>query len=102
MEKIPTNEEISYELASKRVKEIKGFYAHLLGYVFVNLVIVIIIINDLKPGESYFQAENFFTAFFWGIGLLIHFFSVFGINLFLGKNWERRKISELMDKEKRT
>lgn len=100
MNKIPTDEEIRYELASKRVKELKGFYIHLLVYIFVNLIIVIININDLKPGESYFQPRNFFTAFFWGIGILAHFFNIFGINLFLGKRWEEKKIKEIINKER--
>ncbi len=93
-------EQMQYERALKRVKKIKGFYTHLLVYVVINLMIVIINIQSLKTGESYFKLENFFTAFFWGIGLLSHFLSVFGPDLFLGKNWEERKIKELMEQEK--
>jgi uncharacterized integral membrane protein len=93
-------EQMQYERALKRVKRIKGFYTHLLVYVVINLMIVIINIQNLKTGESYFKLENFFTAFFWGIGLLSHFLSVFGPDLFLGKNWEERKIKELMEQEK--
>jgi uncharacterized integral membrane protein len=93
-------EQMQYERALKRVKKIKGFYTHLLVYVVINLMIVIINIQNLKTGESYFKLENFFTAFFWGIGLLSHFLSVFGPDLFLGKNWEERKIKELMEQEK--
>lgn len=94
------NEQIQYENALKRVKRVKGFYMHLMVYVVINLLIVMINIQNLKAGESYFKLENFFTALFWGIGLLSHFLSVFGPNLFLGKNWEERKINELMEQEK--
>lgn len=94
------NEQIQYENALKRVKRVKGFYMHLMVYVVINLFIVMINIQNLKADESYFKLENFFTAFFWGIGLLSHFLSVFGPNLFLGKNWEERKIQELMEQEK--
>ena len=89
-----------YEYAQKRVKRLKGFYTHLIIYVLVNILIVFINISNLKPGEVYFQFKNFFTAFFWGIGLLAHGVSVFGHHLIFGKEWEERKIKEFMEKDK--
>ena len=100
MEIIKDKNEIKYLEAKKRVKKLKGFYIHLTIYVLVNLMIVLINYQDLKPGESYFKYENFITLFFWGIGLLAHAMSVFVPQFILGKNWEERKIRELMDKEK--
>lgn len=98
---IPSNpEEIKYHEALKRVKRIKGFYTHAMVYVVVNIMIVIINIQDLEPGESYFQWHNFITLFFWGIGLLSHGLSVFLPTMILGQNWEERKIKELMENEK--
>lgn len=94
-------EQMQYEKALKRVKKIKGFYTHLLVYIVINLMIIIVNIQDLDKGESYFQFENFFTAFFWGIGLATHALSVFGTDLFLGNDWENKKIKELMEKEKK-
>lgn len=88
------------ERARKRVKKIKGFYSHLLVYVVINIMIVIINIQDLQPGESYFQYKNFFTLFFWGIGLAVHGLSVFLPDFILGKDWEERKIKEYMEKDK--
>lgn len=95
-------EQSRYENALKKVKKIKGFYTHLLVYVVINIMIVIINIQNLDKGESYFQIKNFFTAFFWGIGLFAHGISVFGPEIFFGKNWEERKIKELMDKENKS
>uniref|UniRef100_UPI00404904F6 2TM domain-containing protein n=1 Tax=Flavobacterium sp. TaxID=239 RepID=UPI00404904F6 len=95
-----TQDEIKYQEALKRVKKIKGFYTHAIVYVVINIMIVIINIQNLKDGESYFQVQNFFTAFFWGIGLLAHGLSVFLPDWILGQNWEDRKINELMEKEK--
>lgn len=89
-----------YADAQKRVKQLKGFYSHLAAYLLVNILIVFLNISSLKEGESYFQFENFFTAFFWGIGLLAHGVSVFGHHLIFGRNWEERKIKEFMEKEK--
>ncbi|MCG2611051.1 2TM domain-containing protein [Flavobacterium sp. SM15] len=99
MESTNNNFDQRYQAAEKRVKRLKGFYSHLLAYVIVNIMIVCLNIRDLKPGESYFQFQNFFTAFFWGIGLLAHGVSVFGHHLIFGKNWEERKIKEFMGKE---
>lgn len=99
---IPTSpEDAKYYEALKRVKKIKGFYTHAFVYLVINLVIVIINIQDLEVGESYFKVENFITAFFWGIGLLAHALSVFLPGMILGSNWEERKIQELMEKDKK-
>lgn len=87
--------------AKKRVKKIKGFYSHALVYVVINLMIVVINVQNLEPGESYFQYENFFTLFFWGIGLAVHGLSVFLPDFVLGQKWEERKIKEIMDRDKK-
>ncbi|MBO6201875.1 2TM domain-containing protein [Epilithonimonas ginsengisoli] len=100
MEIIKDKNDIKYLEAKKRVKQLKGFYSHLTIYILVNLLIVFINIQDLKPGESYFKVENFITLFFWGIGLLAHAMGVFVPQFVLGKNWEERKIRELMEKDK--
>ncbi len=92
--------QIKYEKALQRVKKIKGFYTHLVVYLVINLMLVIVNVQNLDQGESYFQFKNFQTAFFWGIGLLAHGLSVFLPNMILGNNWEERKIKELMDKDK--
>lgn len=95
-----TPEEAKYYEAAKKVKKIKGFYTHAIVYVLVNIMIVIFNIQDLDPGESYFQYKNFFTAFFWGIGLAAHGLSVFVPSILFGQNWEEKKIKELMEKDK--
>jgi 2TM domain len=95
-----TPEEARYHEAHLRVKKIKGFYNHLAAYIGVNIMIVILNINNLDQGETYFQFKNFMTAFFWGLGLLAHGLSVFLPELFLGSKWEEKKIQELMEKEK--
>lgn len=92
--------DFKYLEAVKRVKRIKGFYIHLLVYICVNSFIVYINFQDLKPGESYFQWQNFLTLLFWGVGLAAHGLSVFLPNFILGKDWEEKKIRELMDKNR--
>jgi hypothetical protein len=96
------SDQICYEVAVKRVKELKGFYTHTLIYIVINTMIIIINMQNLEPGESYFQFRNFLTAFFWGIGLLAHAMGTFIPYFILGKDWEERKIKELMEKDKKT
>lgn len=76
MEKFDEND-IHYQQAKKQVEQLTGFYGHLFVYVAVNIIIVFYNISHLEPGESYFQFKNFFTAIFWGIGVLVHALSVF-------------------------
>lgn len=98
---IPSNEEeAKYYEAAKRVKKIKSFYTHASVYVIINILIVIVNIQNLHAGESYFKPENFFTAFFWGIGLFGHALGVFLPDMIMGANWEERKIREFMESEK--
>jgi hypothetical protein len=87
-----------YFLAKRRVKSMRGFYIHFFVYMVINTVIIVQIYsyND----SSFWRWESFSTALFWGIGLLAHAISVFGSNLIFGKNWEERKIQELMNKDK--
>lgn len=92
--------EDKYTAAKREVKRLKGFYTHLIVYIAINIMIVFLNIGDLDKGESYFKTENFFTLFFWGIGLFVHAFSVFVPDLIFGRNWEDKKIKEFMEKEK--
>jgi len=101
MNKIPSDEEIRYEIASKKVKKIKGFYSHLIIYIVINTIILIANYQFWNKSGSFFSWNNLSTAFFWGIGLVAHGFSVFGTNIFLGKDWEEKKIKELMNKDKK-
>ena len=47
-----------------------------------------------------FQHWFWFPIFGWGIGLTFHFLEVNNYNIFLGKNWEDRKIKEMMKDDK--
>lgn len=95
------NPDERYNLAYRRVKRIKGFYVHAMVYVLVNAFIIVSSHNkSIFDSDGFFRWETFSTALFWGIGLLAHGLSVFGRDIFFGKNWEERKIKEFMEKEK--
>ena len=99
--------EQQYIRAKKKVKQIKGFYSHLSVYVIINICISGIIIYGLSYEDDYsfISAIGHFgvysTWLFWGIGLFFHWLGVFGFRNFLGKDWEDRKIQELMNNDKR-
>jgi 2TM domain-containing protein len=80
-----------YEKAKKRVEEIKGFYSHLIVYICVNIVLVIINLVT-SPGAIWF----YWPLLGWGIGLFFHAMGVFVFSKFPGKQWEERKIKEVM------
>jgi len=94
-------EEQKYIRAKKKVKSIKGFYVHLMVYLIVNIFIILSRSMSSGDWEVFWEWQSYSTAIFWGIGLAFHAFGVFGMDILLGKNWEDRKIKELMDKDKR-
>lgn len=100
MENFRNQDEQRYARAQKRVKAISGFYKHLAAYILVNLFLISMQYFNLDPGEKFLKFSTFSTAFFWGIGLAFHAAGVFGKNIFLGQDWEEKKINELMEKDK--
>ena len=93
--------EISYKAAQKRVKDIKGFYVHLIVYLFINTAILVVTTRGEGLINGLGRLSSYSTIFFWGIGLFAHWASVFGPSFLFGKKWEERKIKELMDREKK-
>lgn len=91
--------EEAYLRAKKKLDKIVGFYWHLAVYIVINLFLIILISANRDDGESIWNFGTFATALFWGIGLAFHFLGVFGPDFLFGKNWEERKIKEIMEKE---
>ena len=89
------DEKLRYQNAQKRVKEIRGFYAHLISYVAVNIVLIIFNVLYHELGYMKIKVNQFYSLLIWGIIVLIHAGFVF-----VGKDREQRKIRKLMDKEK--
>ena len=102
MELVRTPEQIRLERATKRVKQIKGFYKHVMIYIIVNSLLILLNYFDLDEGEKFLQFSTFSTLFFWGIGLLFHAIKVFGKNIFLGTDWEEKKINQYMKQSQNT
>ena len=102
MENLTAQEQARFERAHKKVKAIKGFYSHLIVYIFVNAFIIISLYVNLDKGEQFWHFSTFSTPFFWGIGLFFHGLNVFKKNVFLGTKWEERKIQEFMNENQTT
>ncbi|WP_428742478.1 2TM domain-containing protein [Tenacibaculum sp.] len=85
-------QERKYIRAKKKVTEIKKFYIHL--FVTILSLVVVTTINILFVPSFYF----FWYAIMGMLIILsIHWFMVFGgYRLGLGKDWEEKKIKELM------
>ncbi len=91
--------------AKKRVEDLKGFYWHLVSYLFVNIMIsTVIIVKSLGDGASFIDAlfnfGTFAVWFFWGIGVFFHGAHVFSVPSLFGKNWEKRQIQKYIDRER--
>jgi hypothetical protein len=89
------DEKERYERARKRVEEIKGFYIHLLVYVIVNLGLFLVNILSSPHGLWFY-----WPLLGWGVGVVAHGISIFGLRGVLGPEWEERKIREIIDKQR--
>jgi hypothetical protein len=90
------DEQDRYARAKSRVEEIRGFYMHLAAYIAVNLLLFGINMVT-SPGTLWF----FWVTIFWGVGLIFHGLGVFVGGRVLGRDWEERKIREIMEREER-
>jgi transcriptional regulator with XRE-family HTH domain len=91
---MPEKAEISTEeKAILFVRDIKGFYSHLIKYIVV--IISLFILNFIKSPDYYWVV---WPAFGWGVGVLFHGLNVFEVFNFFGANWEKRQIEKRLNK----
>lgn len=85
-------EDYIYRKARKRVKQKKGFYGHLSVYIAVGVFFLTMnLVTD--PWDLWF----FYPMMPWGIGLMIHYFGVFGLpgkERVLTQKWEEREMEK--------
>ncbi len=80
-----------YRRAKRRVAVLKSFYIHLATYTAV--MALLFLIDFLTGGGWWF----YWPLLGWGIAVVAHAFTVFGIMGLLGSKWEEKKIKNLMD-----
>lgn len=91
-----------YENARRRTREKKRLFRHfvffLIGAVF--LIVLNVVIGwqqDFKPlGYDWFV----WAVLLWAVILIVHFFNVFLVNSFMGKDWETKQVDRLVKKQK--
>ncbi len=83
--------ENEYKRAVREVKEKRGFYQHLVVYIMV--CVFLSAMSLFLWGGPFWPV---FVIFGWGIGVASH-----AVSVFLGKEWERRKVDEYMEKYKK-
>ena len=84
-----------YLEAKKTVENIKGFYGNLTSFIVVNIFLLIINLV-YSPEHLWF----YWPLMWWGLGVVIHGLKVFNVFPVFAKDWQEKKIKELMDKEK--
>jgi hypothetical protein len=88
------NEDERYYQAKKKVEEIKKFYQHLTVYLLCNLIVIAVNLMT-SPGFLYF----IFCLLGWGIAIVLHGLKTFDYAPFFDKDWQERKVKELMEKD---
>jgi hypothetical protein len=79
--------------ARDRVGEIKGFYHHLTVYLVVNALLFLI--DIFSGGGTWF----YWPLLGWGVAVAIHGLNTFDILPWSSKEWEERKVRELLAKD---
>ena len=92
----PLEQTPEYRAALCRVRQLRGFYTHLSVYLAVNAGLLVINLIA-SPGRLWVV----WPLAGWGIGLLIHAAGVFLGGRWLGAEWERRKVEEFLERQRR-
>lgn len=80
----------------KRVRRIRAFYSSLITFVFVNILLMVINLLS-NPHNLWF----YWVTIIWGVVLIVQAVNTFTLrDHFLGEEWERKKMNELLEKEK--
>lgn len=84
-----------YQRAKNRVEKLRSFYIHTTIYCIFVIFFIWLNINSSDFPWAIFPIVG------WGLGLLGHASETFQFNYFFGKEWEARKIRELMKEEEK-
>jgi hypothetical protein len=82
--------------ARRRLAALKGFYVHLLVFAMVLAGLAII---NLATGGPWWVL---WVLLGWGIGILAHAVAVFGRSSQMIADWERQKLRQFLEEERRS
>lgn len=100
--KIDYEQKELYEYARSRTRQKKNLFRHFVIYLIgaVFLIVLNVVIGyqeDFKPlGYNWFV----WAVLLWTLIFLVHFFNVFIVNSFMGKEWETKQVDRLVKKQK--
>ncbi|MFH6994271.1 2TM domain-containing protein [Flavobacterium sp. FlaQc-48] len=83
-----------YYQAQKKVAEIRKFYQHLTVYLLCNPIVIVVNLMT-SPGYLWF----IWSLMGWGMAIVLHGLKAFEFSPFYNKEWEERKIREILEKE---
>ncbi|MBW2938224.1 2TM domain-containing protein [Aureisphaera sp. CAU 1614] len=95
-----------YEEAQKRIKQIKGVYGHIIIFLVVVPLVFIVrffvlpaygIVSEEKGFNNWLNWNTYIFPVMWLMAIGIHALTVFKPKSI--KNWEDKKIEELIQKE---
>ena len=85
----------AYQRARRRVGQIRGFYSNFFSYlVIVAFTAVVNILTD----RTYLWF--LWVAAGWGVAVAFHAYATFANRGLFGREWEERKIREIMERER--
>ncbi|MDA1371472.1 MAG: 2TM domain-containing protein [Proteobacteria bacterium] len=80
--------------ALEYVRDIKGFYAHLISYVIT--IPILILVNYAYVSEYIWV---WWCALGWGLGVVSHGLSVYEVFNLFGADWERRQVEKRLGRK---
>jgi len=88
-----------YENARRRIKQKRNLYLHFVLF-FVGSIFLIIL-NKLFKIDTYISNWSYWIILLWSFLFILHFINVFITKRFMNKEWERKEIDKLVEKQKR-
>lgn len=90
-----------YIQAKQRVKSLKQFYIHLFLFLIVNIALLFrLLMLEKDESLNLFVWVVLNIMITWSIGILVHAWIVFKGKLIFSKEYEDKKIEELMREDK--
>ncbi len=85
------------EIVIQQVKEIKGFYTHLVQ--FVVIVSALAFINHMTSPGHYWVIWVIWVIVGWGAGIIAHGLTAFEVFSIFSASWEKRQIEKRINRK---
>ena len=100
--KTDPNNSKKYVRAREKVRQLRVFYVHAVGYVIVVGLLVWNLCIVSGPYADFFTWFNTIFIIAWTIFILLHGWNVYKGRLFFKEKWEERKTQEFMKEQNET